>query len=530
MLSTPTIKVANIDFNVQQILNCIDSGVKSGADYIVFGKNCLHGQALGKMNSHKSILQAINNGINKIKVYLVDKPCTVLVSSIYNYENQIKSYNFVINAQGCSFFDKFLTTKFGNKIHFHLDNSYALIRTRKQKLHQLTQLSKKEKSIVVFTSTGLGEYTGRGVCSGDKIVIDNGIVLADCGYEKENIFVDINISRKHINDVNLNHNCTDDTGIDDKNPLPFVPKDERERENILSTLQTATYQRVKETKSNGVIIGVSGGIDSAMALVLATSIQKKHADFGKIYAVTMHAHATSELSKKNSKDLIQACGAIHIDIPITQSIKNHLQQLGHDGKHDLTYENSHARRRTSILLDLANMYGVIQLGTGDMSEIALGWSTYGGDQLSHFNPNSNLTKTMIRDILPYLAKSINSSSLHKIILKIVKAPVSPELVEGQKTETILGPYMVLDYILYHFIYQCQTVKHTFNLCRTVFADIEINDLKKYFNTFITRFFANQFKVKFSCDGVRIMDFDISDLHLPTNFDSSIFLQELQEIV
>ncbi|MCL1953261.1 MAG: hypothetical protein FWF58_00765, partial [Firmicutes bacterium] len=188
-----------------------------------------------------------------------------------------------------------------------------------------------------------------------------------------------------------------------------------------------------------------------------------------------------------------------------------------------------ARRRTSILLDLANMYGVLHIGTGDMSEIALGWSTYGGDQLAQFNPNSNLSKTMLQSLLPHLAKKLDSIEIQELVQKIVSAPISPELTPNQKTEEELGPYDLFDFILYHLIFNNESIKTTFKLCCTNFPKLSQMQIQHYMKVFIQKFYANQFKRLFGCDGIRVQKYDINALDICTSIDSSLLLNELENI-
>jgi NAD+ synthase (glutamine-hydrolysing) len=337
---------------------------------------------------------------------------------------------------------------------------------------------------------------------------------------------DIEISSDEHKTYRLNHNIISKS----HNPqLPFVSNNKHHLNSIINILQQSTYRRVKETHNKGVVVGISGGLDSSFVLALSRSIQLRYPDFGEIYAVNMHTHNTSDLSRLNANRLIKSCNAIHIDIPISNQVATHLHDIGHSGAHDITYQNAHARRRSSILLDLSNMYKVLHLGTGDMSEIALGWSTYGGDQLAQFNPNSNLTKTMLRVLLPHISRQLDNRDLQQIAQDIVNAPISPELKPNQKTEEELGPYDFFDFVMYYFVFQRQPIASVYRLCQQHFDNIDSNTIKKHLSTFVDRFFVNQFKRLYGCDGIRVQEYDLNNLIIRSDFDPSIYHQELNNI-
>ncbi|MDO5138464.1 MAG: NAD(+) synthase, partial [Oscillospiraceae bacterium] len=264
--------------------------------------------------------------------------------------------------------------------------------------------------------------------------------------------------------------------------------------------------------------GISGGLDSTQALLAGVkALDILGYPRTNMIAVTMPCFGTTTRTKSNAQHISELCGTDFREISIRESVVQHLKDIGHDGvTADVAFENAQARERTQVLMDLANMENAIVLGTGDMSEAALGWCTYNGDHMSMYNVNCNMTKTFLRKVVRYEAEHCENIELSKVLLDVIDTPVSPELKPSekdnisQKTEDILGPYEVLDYYLERFVKYHQSPTAIFELAQKVFAEkYDIEDLKKWLNQFIKRFFNNQFKRNCVPDGPRVIDYDLS---------------------
>ena len=300
-------------------------------------------------------------------------------------------------------------------------------------------------------------------------------------------------------------------------PFPCDPA------KVFATQVKGLAARLKAIKCRDVVIGLSGGLDSTLALLVAdAAFAKLKYDKRGIHVYTMPGFGTSKRTKGNAELLCEGLGLKIETISIAKSVRQHLKDIGHDGKTpDVTYENAQARMRTMILMDKANMTGGIVLGTGDLSEIALGWSTYNGDHMSMFGVNSGVPKTVIRKVCHWYAiKQSNNQTIKQSILDIIATPVSPELVKGQVTEDKIGPYELHDFFLWNFImnemgskdlqkaaeryFLCnQTIKQSNN--QTITPEL----ISKTLRTFMWRFFTQAFKRNCQPDGIRVFPFELS---------------------
>lgn len=308
-------------------------------------------------------------------------------------------------------------------------------------------------------------------------------------------------------------------------PFPMAPaKVFRLQVNGLSA-------RLKAIGCKHVVIGLSGGLDSTLALLVAhAAFRKLKLDRRGIHVFTMPGFGTSKRTKGNAELLCEGLGLGIESISIAKSVRQHFKDIGHDGKTpDVTYENAQARMRTLILMDKANMVGGIVLGTGDMSEIALGWSTYNGDHMSMFAVNNGVPKTVIRKVCAWWAKTGKNSKASEAVLDIIATPVSPELVKGQVTEDKIGPYALHDFFLWNFIVNEMGRKDLQLAAERYFRDdptIDKSLIVQTLNTFFRRFFSQSFKRNCQPDGIRVFPFELSlrgwwipsDLPLPSIFN------------
>ncbi|MDR1697480.1 MAG: NAD(+) synthase [Erysipelotrichaceae bacterium] len=302
------------------------------------------------------------------------------------------------------------------------------------------------------------------------------------------------------------------------------------QEEIINIMTSGVIKRILTLAHPRLLIGISGGLDSTLALlILVRACQVLKDPLTKIIGVTMPAFGTSSRTYQNALKLMKLLKIESREIDLTKEITLHLQNIGHDLKtKDIAYENAQARERTRVLMDLANMVGGIVIGTGDLSEIALGWCTYGGDHLSMYHLCSGVPKTLIPSLIKTLSQ--NDPELIKIIEDIIDTPISPELTpESQATETILGPYLVHDFFLYHLIKSRYSLKKLFYLATRSFC-LEPEVLKTYLKTFVKRFLENQFKRIASPEGCKISEVNITslrDFSLSSDIKAANLLKEIE---
>lgn len=316
------------------------------------------------------------------------------------------------------------------------------------------------------------------------------------------------------------------------NTQPFAPTAENCStffKEILDIQSTALARRLYATKSDAVTIGVSGGLDSTLALiVIYEAFNKLNLDLSGIIAVTMPGFGTTDRTHNNADKLCTALGISLKEISINDACIQHFKDIEHDPSvHDITYENAQARERTQILMDLANKHNAILVGTGDLSEIALGWCTYNGDHMSMYGVNSSIEKTLMKSLIEWYANQIGKRRpiLKETLLDIVSTPISPELLptDGkevvQKTENSVGPYEVIDFFIYYFVVKHFSREKILFLAEVAFAGkYSADELSKYYDGFITRFFRNQFKRNCSPDGPRVgaVSLSPSDWRMPSD--------------
>lgn len=325
------------------------------------------------------------------------------------------------------------------------------------------------------------------------------------------------------------------------NPHPFIPNimdksGSKTCEEIISIQSTALARRLKTINCSKVTIGVSGGLDSTLALIVCyEAFSKLKLDPKGIIGITMPGFGTTHRTFNNSVKLSEKLGITLREIPIRDACVQHFKDIEHNPEvHDITYENSQARERTQILMDIANKCQGIVVGTGDLSELVLGWCTYNGDHMSMYNVNGSVPKTLVKYLIEWYARfNCSDSELMKTLLDIIDTPISPELLPSdgnkvvQKTETTVGPYEVIDFFIYYFFRNRFSKEKIFFLSKCAFKDIYTeNELKNYWNNFAKRAFSNQFKRNSIPDGPKVGSVSVSprgDLRMPSEADYSIWL-------
>ena len=361
---------------------------------------------------------------------------------------------------------------------------------------KLKDYTNTRTTVAVTITPDMSESTGQGVCSGYAVAAKKGKVIADTElFSRSSLKVEVGCK-----DVN------------------YTERDLDPCELAVMIQGHSLAQRLKKIWVSKIIIGISGGLDSTQALLAGIkALDILGYPHSNMIAVTMPCFGTTTRTKSNAQKLSELCGTDFREISIREAVTQHLKDIGHDLETaDVAFENAQARERTQVLMDLANMENAIVLGTGDMSEAALGWCTFNGDHISMYNVNCNMTKTFLRQVVRYEAEHSEDRELSHVLLDVIDTPVSPELKPSeqdtisQRTEDILGPYEVLDYYLELFVKSHLSPVEVFKEGMERFeGKYSSEDMKTWLNQFIKRFFNNQFKRNCVPDGPRVIDYDLS---------------------
>ena len=326
---------------------------------------------------------------------------------------------------------------------------------------------------------------------------------------------------------------------------PFVPSDQGDRDKrcdeILNIQAMGLKKRLEHTRCQSAVIGISGGLDSTLALlVTARAFDLLGLSRDKITAVTMPCFGTTDRTYQNACQLTRCLGASLREVDIREAVELHFRDIGQDPeKHDVTYENSQARERTQILMDIANQTGGLVIGTGDLSELALGWATYNGDHMSMYAVNASVPKTLVRHLVRYYADTCQEQELSRILLDVLDTPVSPELLPpedgkiSQKTEELVGPYELHDFFLYYMLRAGFEPLKIFRIARRAFeGEYDSDTVLKWLKSFYRRFFAQQFKRSCLPDGPKVGSVAVSprgDLRMPSDGCARIWLDQLEKL-
>ena len=419
----------------------------------------------------------------------------------------------------------------------------------------------------VYSSAGIGESTQDMVFSGHSLICENGSLLIEgdrFSLDSSLIMADID-TELLVNDRRKNTSFSEGSSFDPEiisfgmyernkddlerfiRPQPFVPGDDRELNSrcsdIFNIQAAGLVKRISHTKAKSLVIGISGGLDSTLALLVAVKACD-YLDMSRksVIGVTMPGFGTTDRTYNNAISLMGALGVTIREIPIAKATTQHFSDIGHDPDvHDVTYENSQARERTQILMDLANKENGLVVGTGDLSELALGWATYNGDHMSMYGVNSGVPKTLVRMLIKWTVRFGSLDSITTKILKdILDTPVSPELLPpdendniNQKTEDIVGPYELHDFFLYYVVRCGFTPAKIYFLAKNAFSGVydEITILK-WLKNFYRRFFAQQFKRSCLPDGPKVGTISLSprgDWRMPSDASARLWLEELEKL-
>ena len=414
----------------------------------------------------------------------------------------------------------------------------------------------------VYASAGEGESTQDLVFGGHNLIAENGTILAQVKkFTCETLYGDIDVwkllaDRRRMGTfgkepkaayvrVPFRLEVTETELSRSFASMPFVPGDEEKRrrrcEEILSIQSYGLKKRYEHTGLSTAVIGISGGLDSTLALLVTVrAFDLLGLDRGAIVAVTMPCFGTTDRTYENACLLARTLGATLEEVDIKEAVTVHFGDIGQDmANHDVTYENGQARERTQVLMDIANRVGGLVIGTGDMSELALGWATYNGDHMSMYGVNAGVPKTLVRHLVQYYADTCDDKALADVLLDVLDTPVSPELlppVDGtisQRTEDLVGPYELHDFFLYYMLRCGYSPAKVYRVAKLAFQGLyEDGTILKWLKTFYRRFFAQQFKRSCLPDGPKVGSVALSprgDLRMPSDASGRLWLDEAERL-
>ena len=613
--AVPSIKVADVDYNIQQIESLAAQAEGQGVEVMVTPELCVTGYSCQDLFREQLLLDKAEEGIlrlldftRKLDVIIIVGCPVVINSLLYNcavmvqhgqilgivpktylpnygefYEKRWFASAQDLNPTDISFAGGLVKVsaeplliktchgvKFGVEICedvwapippsnnlalagadiiFNLSASDELIGKHKYLCSLLAQQSARTISGYVYASAGFGESTQDVVYGGNAMVFENGkflvegdrftlqpqIKIAQLDVEK------LRTERRHnttfINaQREANANVVDAKLVSQHNfelireidPHPFIPKDsdmQASCEEILNIQVSGLIKRLYHINAQKAVIGISGGLDSTLALLVTVkAFDKLGLDRKGIIGITMPGFGTTDRTYQNAMKLMETLGITIREISIAKAVTQHFEDIGHDMKiHDITYENSQARERTQILMDVANQVNGIVIGTGDLSELALGWATYNGDHMSMYGVNAGVPKTLIRYLVSYVAGEMATDTL----LDIIDTPISPELIPAdeqgrikQKTEDLVGPYELHDFFIYYFLRYGFTRDKIRFMAEQAFKNrFDEGDIAKWLEVFMRRFFAQQYKRSCMPDGPKVTHVSLSprgDWRMPSD--------------
>ena len=412
----------------------------------------------------------------------------------------------------------------------------------------------------IYSDASEGESTTDMVFTGSNVIAENGTILKAVDYSLDQLIASeidteklereryvrntFPISEEGYAYIDLSFNECETKLTRFIDPHPFVPENEEKRkercDKILTLQALGLKKRLQHTRSKKVIVGLSGGLDSTLALLVAVkAFDMLSLDRKGIIAITMPCFGTTKRTRSNAELLALSLGVDFRTIDITESVKAHFKDIGQSlDDYSVTYENGQARERTQVLMDTSNKEGALVIGTGDLSELALGWATYNGDHMSMYGVNAGVPKTLVRYLVKYVSETTDNEVESKVLFDILSTPVSPELLPAkdgeisQVTEDIVGPYELHDFFLYYIVRLSFSPSKVYRLALIAFDGVFDSEIiYKWLRTFIRRFFSQQFKRSCLPDGPKIGTITLSprsDWRMPSDADSEIWLKELDE--
>lgn len=628
----PAVKVADCDYNIEQIIAQVTEAEEKGVEIIVFPELCVTGYTCQDLFRQSTLLENVELSVVRLLghmrkmnvIAIIGVPVIVgdlllncaaviqkgsilaMIPKTYlpNYnefyekrwfassqdlrETQIRyagnkititpesllvrtSENVLFGVEICE--DVWAPAPPSNRLAlsgadliFNLSASDELVGKHDYLKGLLAQQSARTITGYIYSGSGFGESTQDVVYGGNAMIYENGVLLEEAdrfSLEPQMMIGQIDIERlrseRRTNSTYVNAQRGNNAIIVDAlptdsipftlirkiDPHPFIPASsdmQRSCEEIINIQSCGLAKRVIHTNSKNLVVGISGGLDSTLALLICVNtFDMLHLDRKGIIGVTMPGFGTTDRTYQNALTLMKNLGITIKEINIAKAVNQHFEDIGHDPKiHDVTYENSQARERTQILMDLTNQIGGFVVGTGDLSELALGWATYNGDHMSMYGVNGSVPKTLIRYLVRYIAEYKMDEATKAVLLDIFDTPISPELIPGdekgninQKTEDLVGPYELHDFYLYYFLRFGFSPRKIFFLAQHAFKGMyDDATIKKWLSTFFRRFFNQQFKRSCLPDGPKVGSVSLSprgDWRMPSDAVSRLWLKECEEL-
>ena len=624
--ATPDIRVADVEFNTQNIINVMEEAQKNGAKILVFPELCVTGYTCSDLFDHSVLLKASRKALLEIAENTSDKDMLVFVGAplevngkLYNVAaamNQGEIIGFTTKTFLPNYGEFYEMRQFtpgpqtvreitfeGKKIPFGpqilfqaegmeelvvaaeicedvwspvppsiqaalegatvIVNCSASDETIGKDTYRRALISGQSARLIsgyIYANAGEGESTTDLVFGGHNIIAENGTILKESSrYVNEIIYSEIDLQRiTGERRKNTTFQPLDEETLvrvpftveETKTFLtrtfpkkPFVPSDEQTRaqrcEEILTIQAMGLKKRLAHTNARTAVVGISGGLDSTLALlVTARAFDMLGRDKKDIIAVTMPCFGTTDRTYQNACEMSKKVGATLIEIPIADAVNIHFRDIGHDPEdHSVTYENCQARERTQVLMDIANKTWGMVIGTGDLSELALGWATYNGDHMSMYGVNASVPKTLVRHLVKYAADDTTDEALKNVLYDVLDTPVSPELLPpkdgdiAQKTEDLVGPYELHDFFLYFMLRFGYEPSKIFRIaCMTFDGEYDKETIFKWLETFCRRFFSQQFKRSCLPDGPKVGTVALSprgDWRMPSDACVAVWMKDLE---
>ena len=576
--ATPDIRVADVPFNTKQICSAIEEAQNNQAKIVVFPELCVTGYTCGDLFTQDVLLQAAKQALLEITEFTREKDMLVFVGVPLVVD--AKLYN--VAAALCRGEILGLTTKtfLPNYGEFYemrqftagpdegatvIVNCSASDETIGKDSYRRELIKGQSARLIagyIYANAGEGESTTDLVFGGHNLIAENGSILAEAKrFENQIIYTELDIKRivgerrknttftmakeKVLPRISFPLDVCEIKLTREFPKKPFVPQDEKERalrcEEILTIQAMGLKKRLLHTHANTAVVGISGGLDSTLALIVtAKAFDMIGKDKKEILAITMPCFGTTDRTYRNACKMAEQLGATLREVKIADSVSLHFQDIGHDPKdHSVTYENAQARERTQVLMDIANATNGMVIGTGDMSELALGWATYNGDHMSMYGVNASVPKTLVRHLVKYAADVTEDPKLQEVLYDVLDTPVSPELLPpkdgdiAQKTEDLVGPYELHDFYLYFMLRFGYEPGKIYRLAVQTFEGVyEKETILKWLTTFCRRFFNQQFKRSCLPDGPKIGTVALSprgDWRMPSDACAQVWMRDLEKI-
>lgn len=624
--ATPDIRVADVEFNTQNIINAMEEAQKNGAKILVFPELCVTGYTCSDLFDHSVLLKASRKALLEIAENTNDKDMLVFIGAplevngkLYNVAaamNQGEIIGFTTKTflpNYGEFYEMRQFTQgpqtvreitfegkkipFGPQILFQAEGMEELVvaaeicedvwspippsiqaalegatvivncsasdETIGKDTYRRALISGQSARLIsgyIYANAGEGESTTDLVFGGHNIIAENGTILRESSrYVNEIVYSEIDLQRiTGERRKNTTFQPLDEETLvrvpftieETKTFLtrtfpkkPFVPSDEQTRaqrcEEILTIQAMGLKKRLAHTNARTTVVGISGGLDSTLALlVTARAFDMLGRDKKDIIAVTMPCFGTTDRTYQNACEMSKKVGATLIEVPIADAVNVHFRDIGHDPEdHSVTYENCQARERTQVLMDIANKTWGMVIGTGDLSELALGWATYNGDHMSMYGVNASVPKTLVRHLVKYAADDTTDEALKNVLYDVLDTPVSPELLPpkdgdiAQKTEDLVGPYELHDFFLYFMLRFGYEPSKIFRIaCMTFDGEYDKETIFKWLETFCRRFFSQQFKRSCLPDGPKVGTVALSprgDWRMPSDACVAVWMRDLE---